>query len=285
MNNNNALTVPTENQQTKPVAFLNRETMIDFVNKYSLLGQIDAAVWQYANDTLRVVAMSTLKKVFTDITLVLPGLPLPAEIAIETKPLLTRMKGIPEEFVIALSDDKKTLFFIGNTFDDCQSLPDRSTVDPIPKMKNLPDFQHTYNWTVEERKKLQALLAPRRDRVIALTKEIPESGDCCYDANDMFRILRANSNLDVLSVQAHDCGLCHVFGRTNDMTVNYYMIRIAVEGQEDKLPTKAACEAASKQRQAALSSYAEQIKTLHLAVVEDERLCLAHGKLCIENAI
>jgi hypothetical protein len=242
-----------------------------FIKKYSLGGAIEEVRWVSDNNNLVTTAMTSDRKLFCAVTLEKGGTWFKdVEIAIkDTSKLKKMLATLSESMSLKLdideNDPTRVRKIIGEnadgkvTFDYVTA--DLSTLDGVPKMKNIPsfnvemilseDFINTYNLAFsslgddatsftlimsKKKQKMEMVLGYKQnmsDRVVlevaAVAGKDIVKAPISFDAKLLKEILSANNEVKNPVLSVSEDGLASITFDQDGFKSQYYMIKIDVE--------------------------------------------------------
>jgi hypothetical protein len=268
------------------------EKLIQFINKYSLNGMIEDAVWNYSNGTLSVTVMASNRKVFASASMKITGLPLPQELVIANNKLLIKtLRRMPEDIELSVSNDGYRLIFASGNVERDFRLAKKEDIDPVPTIKHLPEWKNTYNWDSEAINELieKYKTAARADELITLANECEEAGVYAWSAKIIHAILFVNKDESKLVVKASQKGIFSIECPDGEMPAQYYVIKIELDDADEigqtSVVIKAPTSAGENAKAEALKRYADKIIESVRESTESDKISTTHGKLSLASAI
>ena len=242
---------------------MKKELFERFIKKYHLNGRIGGVRWITKNGTLQVTTMTSDRKLFADVTLKRFDGFEDAEIGImDTKKLLRLLESLPpRNLSFGIVQDSSgcvdALMFSESKYAMRYATSSLDTIDPRPKMKNIPPWNAAIILDDEFTEWLFGASAAMGDNQTLLTVEMSQEtatlevalghGDRCsfqpvtvadmdavkfplyFQAHHLKEVLRGNPEFKDPVLNVSDAGLASIAFSEDDLDSEYYLVKINVE--------------------------------------------------------
>lgn len=241
-----------------------------FIKKYNLGGAIDSAIWTNSGDDLNVTTMTSDKKLFASVQLKdgAKGFINGVQVGVMTTDKLKKMLApLSADISLSLDVDENDATRVRQVICDDGKFnfnyvaQETSTMDAIPKMKNIPNFDVEITLTPEfveayfkafaavstdqalftlvmnkKKKKLELVLGYKQilsDRiameVTAAAGKDAVKNPISFNAKLLKEILSANSDVDNPVLNVSEAGLASIAFEKEGVKSQYYLVKIDVE--------------------------------------------------------
>jgi hypothetical protein len=249
---------------------MEKKKLETFIKKYHLNGTIESAVWTNEGDDLAVTTVTSSKKLFASVKAkdLAKGFITDVSVGVSlTDRLKKMMSPLGENIAISVdvdpNDSKRVLQIIGDDgrFSFNYQAQELSTMDGIPKLKNIPVFEteitlspewiDAYNKSLaaiqnddtlftlvmsKSKKKLELVLGYKKGLSDRVTLEVtPVAGKesvktaISFNAKMLKDVLNANSDVQNPVLKVSEAGLAKLEFENDGIKSEYYLVKIDVE--------------------------------------------------------